>query len=426
YRVTGSDLKIGPTAQRLKRLGAKVFAGHKRQNVDGAHVVVVSSAVPEENPEVREAHGRGIAVVPRAEMLAELMRLKYGVAVAGTHGKTSTTSLIGCLLDRAGLDPTIIIGGKVNSLRSNARLGRGEYLVAEADESDQSFLKLAPTIGVITNIDPEHMENYQGFDDMQRAFVEFANKVPFYGAVVACTGHPVVRKILPRIKRPTITYGAAGADYSARAIEQDGELLRFEALYRDELLGSVALRMTGSHQVLNALAAIAVGRHLDIPFKTIRASLKEFKGVARRFQIISRCGPMVVDDYAHHPVEIAATLAAARAGWPGRRVMAVIQPHRYSRLADHFDEFVSSMKDADAVVVMEVYAAGEKPKRNYTGEILWREMCRHYPKKMVAFAPTGQDVQTTLTPWCRKEDLILFLGAGSVTQTAKAFAKSLT
>ncbi len=425
YRVTGSDLKSGPTAQRLKRLGAKVHAGHRRQNIDGAHVVVVSSAVPEDNPEVREARRLGIAVVPRAEMLAELMRMKYGVAVAGTHGKTSTTSLIGCVLDRAGLDPTIIIGGRVNNLRSNARLGRGEYLVAEADESDQSFLKLAPTIGVITNIDPEHMENYDGFDDMQRAFVEFANKVPFYGAVVACTAHPVVRRILPRIKRPVITYGVAGADFTARGIDQEGDLLRFEALFRGEPMGEVVLRMTGSHQVLNALAAIAVSRHLDIPFKTIRAALKTFKGVARRFQILSKSGPMVVDDYAHHPVEIAATLAAARSGWPKKRVVAVVQPHRFSRLADHFDEFVTSVKDADAVVVMEVYPAGEKPRRNYTGEILWKEMCRYYPKKMVAFAPTGQDVQTTLAPWCRKEDLILFLGAGSITQAAKTYAKSL-
>lgn len=425
YRVTGSDLKVGPTAKRLKRLGAKVYAGHNRQNIAGAHVVVVSSAVSSENPEVKEARSKGIAVVPRAEMLAELMRLKYGVAIAGTHGKTSTTSLIGCMLDSAGLDPTLIIGGKVNSLRSNARLGKGEFLVAEADESDRSFLKLSPTIGVITNIDPEHMENYRDFDDMQSAFVKFANKVPFYGALVACTAHPVVRKILPRVTRSVITYGSADADYTARAIKQEGEILHFEALCHKEVLGSVMLRMTGSHQVLNALATIAVGRHLDIPFKTIRASLRKFTGVARRFQILSRKGPMIVDDYAHHPVEISATLAAARTGWPGKRIMAVLQPHRFSRLADHFDEFITSVKDADAVLVMDVYPAGEKPKRNYTGEILWREMCRSYPKKMVAFAPTAKEVHSTLAPWCRKEDIILFLGAGSVTETAKSFAKSL-
>jgi UDP-N-acetylmuramate--alanine ligase len=426
YRVTGSDLKAGASTQRLRRRGAKIFIGHRRQQIDGAHAVVVSSAVADSNPEVREARERGIAIVPRAEMLAELMRLKYGVAVAGTHGKTSTTSLIGCMLDRAGLDPTLIIGGRVNSLKSNARLGRGEFLVAEADESDQSFLKLAPTIGVITNVDPEHMENYQDFADMQRAFVEFANKVPFYGAAVLCTAHPVVRRIAARITRPVITYGGDGADYTARAIVQEGELLRFEALAQGELLGGVRLRMTGSHQVLNALAAIAVGRHLDIPFKTIRAALAEFRGVARRFQILAKAGPMVVDDYAHHPVEIAATIAAARAGWPGRRIIAVIQPHRYSRLQDHFDAFVASVKDADAVVVMDVYAAGERPRKDYTGERLWSEMCARYPKKMMSFAPRSEEVQQTLTPWCRKEDLILFLGAGSVTQAARAFAKSLT
>jgi UDP-N-acetylmuramate--alanine ligase len=426
YRVTGSDLKKSATTDRLRRRGARIYVGHSRKNVDGAHVVVVSSAVQESNPEVREARERGVAVVPRAEMLAELMRLKYGIAVAGTHGKTSTTSLIGCVLDRAKMDPTVIIGGRVNSLRSNARLGRGEFLVAEADESDQSFLKLAPTIGVITNIDPEHMENYRDFADMQRAFVEFANKVPFYGATVVCTGHPTVRKILPRITRPVITYGSEGADFTARAIVQREDELCFEACCRGELLGSVTLRMTGSHHVLNALAAIAVARHLDIPFKTVRAALREFKGVARRFQILSRSGPLIVDDYAHHPVEIAATLAAARGGWQDRRIIAVMQPHRFSRLADHFDEFVSSVKDADAVVVMDVYPAGEKPRRDYTGERLWKEICGRYPRKMVAYAPTSEEVLRTLAPWCRREDLILFLGAGSVTQTARMFAKSLT
>jgi UDP-N-acetylmuramate--alanine ligase len=426
YRVTGSDLKVGDTIKRLRRLGAKIFLGHDRHHVAGAHVVVVSSAVPESNPEVREARRRGLSLVPRAEMLAELMRLKYGVAVAGTHGKTSTTSLVGCILDWAGLDPTLIIGGKVNSLRSNARLGRGDFLVAEADESDRSFLKLAPTIGVITNIDPEHMENYRNFADMKRAFVEFANKVPFYGAVVACNAHPVVRGLLGKITRPCITYGGVGADYEARDIKQKGERISFEVLHAGERMGRVELRMTGSHQVLNALAAISVGRHLDIPFGTIRAALKGFSGVKRRFEVLTRAGPLVVDDYAHHPVEVAATISAARCGWPGRRVVTVIQPHRYSRLAHHFDGFVCALRDADAVVVMDVYPAGERPHRTYTGERLWKELCKRYPKRMAAFAPTGEDVMTTLTPWCQKEDVILFLGAGNVTQTARDLARSLT
>jgi len=426
YRVTGSDVRSSATTKKLRRKGARIYKGHSRSNIDGAHAVVVSSAVGEDNPEVREARRMGLAVVPRAEMLAELMRLKYGVAVAGTHGKTSTTSLIGYVMEHAGFDPTMIIGGKVNNFRSNARLGKGDFLVAEADESDCSFLKLTPTIGVITNIDREHMESYANFSDLKGAFVEFANKVPFYGAVVACTSNAAVRSVLPKITRPCITYGAKGADYVASDVIQDGGTLEFEVVEKGKALGRVTLGMTGLHQVENALATVAVCRHLDIPFKRIRAALKRFGGVARRFQLLSRKGPMVIDDYAHHPAEINATIAAARAGWPRRRLVAVLQPHRYSRLADHFSGFVSCVRDADAVVVMDVYAAGERPRRNYTGGRLWREMCKRYPKKMVAYAPTTQDVLSTLTPWCRREDMILFLGAGSVTQTAKAFSKSLT
>lgn len=426
YRVTGSDQKLSAVTNRLKRKGAVIHNGHNRKNVDGAHVVVTSSAVSMTNPEVAEAKKRGIVVVPRAEMLAELMRMKFSVAVAGTHGKTSTTSLVGSVLDRAGFDPTLIIGGRVNNLRSNAKLGHGDYLVAEADESDRSFLKLTPTIGVITNIDPEHMENYRDFGDLVDAFTAFANKVPFYGAVVACTAHPVVKKLAANVTRPVITYGSEGADYTADNIIQNGGTLTFTAQYRKEKLGDVSLSMTGMHQVQNTLAAIAVGRHLDIPFTKIRAALKNFKGVGRRFEILRNEGPMVVDDYAHHPVEINATFSAARSGWPKKRIVAVIQPHRFSRLEDHFEDFVSAAKGADAVVIMEVYPAGETPRKNITGERLWKEICRRYPKKMAAYAPTTTEVLSTLTPWLRKEDLILFLGAGSITQTAKTFAKGLT
>ncbi len=426
YRVTGSDIKASDTTKRLKRLGARIFLGHKGKHIEGAHVVVISSAVAETNPEVRAAVRAGIAVVGRAEMLAELMRLKYGVAVAGTHGKTSTTSLIGCVLDRAGFDPTLIIGGKVNSLRSNAKLGRGDFLVAEADESDRSFLKLTPTVGVITNIDREHMENYRDFSDLTGSFVAFAEKVPFYGAIVACSACPVVRRLLPRMTRPCITYGGKGADYIARRIVQKADRLSFEVLYRGDLMGAVTLNMTGSHHALNALATIAVARHLDIPFATVRSALRGFTGVKRRFQILKRTGPIVVDDYAHHPAEIQATLAAARSGWPKARIVAVIQPHRYSRLAAHFDEFLTALREADAIVVMDVYPAGERPRKTYTGERLWKELCKRYPKKMAAFAPTMENVLSTLGPWCRKEDVILFLGAGNITQTAKAFSKGLT
>ncbi len=425
YRVSGSDVKKSDTTKRLQRLGAKVFYGHARKNIDGAQVVVTSSAVKEDNPEVLEAKRRGIVLVPRAEMLSELMRMKYGVAVAGTHGKTSTTSLVGHTLTKAGLDPTLIIGGKVKSIRSNAKLGKGDFLVAEADESDRSFLKLTPTIGVITNIDPEHMENYADFADVQRSYVEFANKVPFYGAVVVCTAHPVVRKIVSQITRTCITYGAPDADYTAKNVEQRAGQMLFDAYYKNTKLGRVALNMTGEHNVQNALATIAVARHLDVPFAKVKKALGDFSGVKRRFEMIYKNGPVVVDDYAHHPVEINATLCAARQGWKDNRLVVVIQPHRYSRLASLYDDFIRVLKEASAIVIMEVYSAGEKINKAYTGEKLWKDVCRKYPKKMVAFAPTTQEVIATLLPWCGKRDLILFLGAGSITQTAKEFSKRL-
>lgn len=425
YRVTGSDVKTSDTTKKLSQLGIKIFRGHGKKNVGGAHVVVTSSAVPESNVEAREAKRLGIAVVPRAEMLSELMRMKYSVAVAGTHGKTSTASLVGSVLYAAGFDPTLIIGGKVNKLGGNARLGKGEFLVAEADESDRSFLKLHPTIAVITNIDPEHMENYRDFEDLKRAFVEFANKVPFYGAAIVCAAHPVVRKILPEIRRPCVTYGGTKADYTASRVRQSGNNLKFEVKRHGKKLGSISLKMAGRHYVENALATVAVAMHLDIPFATIKCALAEFEGVSRRFEILLGSGPIIVDDYAHHPVEIEATLAAARAGWPKKRIVAVIQPHRYSRLSMHFGGFVSSLKNADTVVVMDVYPAGERPLKNYTGEILWRELCRKYPKKEMKFAPTSAEVTPALMSFLEKKDIVLFLGAGSVTKTARDFTAKL-
>lgn len=422
YRVTGSDLRTSDTTKKLSQLGIKIFKGHNKKNTAGAHVVVTSSAVPESNPEVREAKRMQIALVPRAEMLSELMRMKYSVAVAGTHGKTSTTSLVGSVLYAAGFDPTLIIGGKVNKLGGNARLGKGEFLVAEADESDRSFLKLHPTIAVITNIDPEHMENYRNFDDLKNTFVEFANRVPFYGAAIVCASHPVVREILPRISRPCVTYGAKDADYTASGVEQSGNCLTFSVSRRGKRLGAVSLKMAGRHNALNALAAIASAMHLDIPFSTIRRAISEFEGISRRFEILSNGGPIVVDDYAHHPVEISATLAAARAGWPKKRVVAVIQPHRYSRLSHHFDGFVSSLKTADAVFVMDVYPAGERPLKNYTGETLCKSLKKKYPGKVVRFVPGAEEVTEALTSFLEKRDIVLFLGAGSVTKTARGFA----
>lgn len=421
--VTGSDIKRSDSTQRLVRRGAKIWIGHKAAHAEGAHVVVVSSAIPDTNPEIKFAHKMGIPVVPRAEMLAELMRIKYGIAVAGTHGKTTTTSLIASIVDRAKLDPTMIIGGKVKSFRGNAKLGKGDYLVAEADESDRSFLKLSPTIGVITNIDPEHLENYEGFDHLKEAFIDFANKVPFYGSVVCCVDHPVVKKIVPRITRRVVTYGETEADYIVKNIKQSGRHLEFDVAHQGAVLGKIVLPMVGRHHAKNAVAAIAVSRELDIPFATIKKALKEFKGISRRFEILHNSGPMIVDDYGHHPVEIAATIAAAREGWPERRIIAVIQPHRYSRLGSLFDEFVGSVRMADIVLVTEVYRAGEKPIHGITGEKLCAAIRKHYPKKAAAYTPTLNEACETLKKWSSENDLILFLGAGDITKAARAFAR---
>jgi UDP-N-acetylmuramate--alanine ligase len=428
YRVTGSDVKKNDVTRRLARHGAKIFCGHNKSNVEGAHVVVVSSAIDGKNPEVKEAVRQGISVVPRAEMLAELMRLKYAVAVAGTHGKTSTTSMVSTILNTAGLDPTVIIGGRVNSLRTNARLGKGDLLVAEADESDMSFLKLTPTIGIITNINTDHLENYRDFDHLQQSFVDFANKVPFYGSVVCCTDHPVVRKIVPKIERRCITYGLKDADYCCRNVVQEEGRLFFDVVHEGEQLGSIRMDQVGEHHALNALAAIAVARELDVSFPMIKRGLKAYRGVARRFQILNKPkadDPIVVDDYAHHPVEIAATIKAARASWPERRIVVVIQPHRYSRLAAHFNEYVKVLKGADIVVVMEVYSAGEKPHAGITGEKLWRKVRRAYPKKTVAYAASHEQAKEITTSWMGPQDMILFLGAGDITKLAKTVAKDV-
>lgn len=426
YRVTGSDMKLGATTRRLARRGARIFRGHDRKHLSGAHVVVVSSAINGTNPEVGAAREFGIPVVPRAEMLAELMRLKWGIAVAGTHGKTSTTAMVAAILAASGLDPTIVNGGRVKSLRTNARLGRGDFLVAEADESDRSFLKLSPAIAVITNVDPEHLENYRNFDDLMQAFTDFANRVPFYGAVVACRDHPVVRKLLPHITRRTVTYGARAADFTFASLVQTEDRISFTVTQRGVALGRIALHLPGQHYALNALAAIAVARELDIPFATIRRGLKSFRGVARRFEILYRHGPIVVDDYGHHPAEIAATLAAARHGWPARRIIAVVQPHRFTRLKALFADFVTAFENADAIVVMEVYPAGEKPLAGWTGERLWKRLKQKYPQKLSALAPRTADVLKLLPTWCGEQDLVLFLGAGDVTTTARIFVKGLT
>jgi len=424
YQVSGSDLKRSTITRRLKKKGAKIFLGHHKNNLNSAEVVVVSSAVDGNNPEIKKAKGQNIPVVPRAEMLAELMRMKYGVAVAGTHGKTTTTSMIGAVLQEAGLDPTLIIGGRVNSLKSNARLGKGEFLVVEADESDRSFLKLSPAISVITNIDPEHMENYGTMKALRQSFTDFANKVPFYGAVVACHDHPEVRKIFPHLARRLITYGIySSAEYEAKNIAQKEKETSFDVLHKGEMLGKIKMEQPGIHHVGNALATIAVARELEIPFSKIAQGLKKFKGIGRRFEILRKENPMVVDDYGHHPVEMEATLKAAKAGWPEEKIAVVFQPHRYTRLKNLWGDFLKVLSHADWVVVLPVYAAGEKPIVGVTAKNLFTELREKNPKLAAAYAESFEEVEAALKPWATSKTMVLFLGAGDVTKMARRFAK---
>lgn len=438
YAVSGSDAKRSSVTDRLVTLGVTVAtAGHAAANVGDADVVVCSSAVRPDNPEVVEAKARRIPVIPRAEMLAELMRLRFGIAVAGAHGKTSTTSMIALVLERAGLDPTAVIGGRLSAFGSNARLGRGEYMVAEADESDRSFLKLSPTVAVITNIDREHMDAYGGFADLQQAFVEFANKVPFYGAVVACADDAELSLVLPQFTRRVVTYGIAdgpadaGAfDLAACGVVLDGFGSRCTVVHRQpnaasgSELGELTLAVPGMHSVRNALAAVAVGLELDVPFPKIAAALAGFHGAERRFEhrgVIN--GISVVDDYGHHPTEIAAVLAAARAAGPARIIVA-FQPHRYTRTRDLMAEFGRALAAADEVVLTDIYAASEEPIAGITVEALaaavsaGRRQPAHVVKKLDAVAAAVADL-------ARPGDLVLTLGAGSIGGLAAALVTEL-
>ncbi len=362
YKVTGSDQHHGESVRRLEMLGGKVWMGHDAAHVEGAQVVVVSSAISPQNAEVRAARARLIPVIPRAEMLAELMRLKYGIAVAGAHGKTTTTSMVATVLASAGLDPTAVIGGKLNRFGSNAKLGQGEFLVAEADESDGSFLKLSPTIAVVTNIDREHMDYYGDIERIKKAFLQFVNKVPFYGSVVLCLDQDHLQEILPRIEKRYLTYGMTGqADLMGREESSRDWVTRFSVQFKGRDLGIFEIGIPGLHNIYNALAAIAVGLELEVQPDTIRRALSEFGGVERRFQVLGRrAGITVVDDYGHHPTEIKATLSAARKGWKGRLVV-LFQPHRYSRTRDLMEDFATAFYQADVLLVTDIYPAGEEP-----------------------------------------------------------------
>jgi UDP-N-acetylmuramate--alanine ligase len=424
YDVSGSDEKRSSVTDRLATLGIRVAVGHDAANVGDSDVVVISSAVRQTNPEVVEARRRQIPVIPRAEMLAELMRLRFAIAVAGAHGKTTTTSMIALVLERAGLDPTAVIGGRLSAFGSNARLGAGEFMVAEADESDRSFLKLFPTIAVITNIDHEHLENYGGFDDLQQAFVDFANKTPFYGGVVACVDDPNLAAILPRMTGRVTTYGLESADADVTATDMTTAPFSVTALVRRRArrardqsdarvtLGTLALAVPGRHNLLNALAAVAVGMDLGLSFDRISAGLKDFRGVERRFEIRGEPkGILVVDDYGHHPTEIAAVLAAART--LGRRIVVAFQPHRFTRTASLMDAFGPALADADHVVLTDIYSAGEDPIAGATLDALAAAVRRSISAPLDV-APTLDDVVAAIVKAAKPGDLVITLGAGSI------------
>ena len=415
YTVTGSDQRRSETIERLERPGAKVYVGHDASHLEGAHVVVFSSAVARDNVEVAVARQRQIPVIPRAEMLAELMRLKYGIAVAGTHGKTTTTSMIGAVLAEGRIDPTIVVGGRVLNLDANARLGQGDYLVAEADESDGSFLKLAPTVAVVTTVDAEHLDHYKTLDAIRDAFVAFLNKVPFYGAGIVCLDQPNIQLLLPRVETRVITYGLeSGADLGARRLHLAGLTSRFEVVHHGTVLGECTLRVPGRHNVANALAAIAVGLDLEIPFVTIQKALAGFAGVQRRFQVRGNAaGVMVVDDYGHHPAEIRATLAAAKAGFDGR-VFTVFQPHRYTRTFYLRDEFVTAFNQTDVLVVMDIYPAGEAPIDGVSAADLAERIRAHGHRNVTYLGGDRARLLDHLCEITRPGDLVLTLGAGDV------------
>ena len=425
YKVSGSDLKTSAVTERLAGLGATIFEGHRAENVSDAEVVVTSSALSADNPEVGEAHRLHTPVIPRAEMLAELMRLKYGIAIAGMHGKTTTTSMVAAVLAAGGLDPTVVVGGRVDAMGSNARLGKSQYLVAEADESDRSFLKLSPILSVVTNIDREHMDCYRNMRDVKKTFLEFMDRVPFYGMIVACNDDPILRRLLPEVQRRVVTYGTRrGSDFPIKVNETGGNfqhdtdahpLSRFRVSYRKQDLGEFTLHVPGLHNILNATAAIAVGIGLDINVEAIRSALDRFRGVDRRFQLRGRvAGISVIDDYGHHPTEIKATLAAAKeCGFD--KIHVIFQPHRYTRTRDLMNEFASAFAAADSLVVLDIYAASEKPIEGVTGEMLALRI-RESTGKDVRYARSFEEAADLAGAVANSGDMVLTLGAGSVSQ----------
>lgn len=428
YEVTGSDIKESDITRRLKALGAKVNYEHLPTNVNGANVVVVSSAITHDNPEIASAREKMIPIIPRAEMLAELMRLKYGIAVSGAHGKTTTTSMVATVLAHGGLDPTVVIGGKVNSIGSSAKWGQGEFMVAEADESDGTFLKLSPTIAVVTNIDLEHLDYYHDISEIKETFLEFMNKVPFYGVVVLCADDPNIQPLIPRIKKRYMSYGfTSNMDVQARNIVHTGLTSRYTLVYQGKDLGDVELNLPGLHNVYNSLAAAAVGLELGLDMKSIRNGLSEFDGVERRLQIKAELdGITIIDDYGHHPTEIRAALDTLKTVWPDRRVIVVFQPHRYTRTKALFEHFTTAFYQADVLIISDIYPASEKPIEGVHAQYLLEGIknCGH---RDVHYIGNRADIAKYLRQNVLKPgDLVITLGAGNIWQVAEDLIRDIS
>jgi len=416
YFVSGSDLRKTEVTEHLSDLGGKIFLGHRPRNINGADVVVFSSAVKGDNPEIVEARERSIPVIPRAEMLAELMRLKYGIAVAGSHGKTTTTSMIASILTKGGFDPTVVIGGRLNIWGgSNARLGRSDFLVAEADESDGSFLALSPSIAVVSNIDHEHIDFYSSMNNLRKTFIDFINKIPFYGRAILCVDDKEVQGLIPKLTKSYLTYGLnPQSDIRANGISKEGLSTTFDVIFKNRLAGTVTISIPGAHNILNALAAVGVGLELDIDFKYIREGLGNPGGLKRRFEIKDERGDILfVDDYGHHPTEILATLSAAKECWPDRRLVVVFQPHRFTRTRDLYDKFVISFNQADFLIITPLYGAGEEPIPGVDSRTLYQGI-RNHGHRAVAYCDSTEDTISELLDQIRPGDIVLTLGAGDI------------
>lgn len=436
YMVSGSDMNESEVIQRLRKAGGHITIGHSSSNVKGAQVVVISSAVSQDNAEVVAARESSIPVIQRAEMLAELMRLKFGIAVAGAHGKTTTTSMVASVMAAAGLDPTVVIGGKLNSIGSNAKLGQSEFLVAEADESDGSFLKLSPTIAIVTNIDAEHLDYYKDLDGIKKTFINFINKIPFYGVAILCADNENVRAILPFIEKRYMTYSVQGkADITATEIVTENGKSEFRVLYKGIDAGRFVLPVPGLHNISNALTCIGIAIELDIKIDDVRKALRDFSGVERRFQIAGRINSpensgrnsedvLIVDDYGHHPTEIKATLSAAKEGW-GRRTVVLFQPHRYTRTRDLMQEFAGSFDNADILIVTSIYPAGEKPVEGINSERLC-DAIREHGHKDVVFIPDKNDICSYIKKIIMPGDMIITLGAGDIWKTGRQILQEST